>query len=177
MDTQFVHTALTSTSDEAVTACYTEQAASLERYVRSLVRDSDEAADICQEAFVRLLVAGREGRMPDAPGAWLRRVAHNLVVSRVRHRQIGDRIQPRLVDDGTIPSTEDTVLLQERDRAVANALAMSASDDRTAILMAAQGYRSGEIASLLGRTELASRTLLCRARGRLRAQLVLAEAI
>jgi len=81
------------------------------------------------------------------------------------------------VDDGTIPSTEDTVLLQERDRAVAEALASSASDDRTAILMAAHGYRSVEIASLLGRTELASRTLLCRARGRLRAQLVLAEAI
>ena len=177
MDTQFADTALTPTTDEAVTACYTEQAASLERYVRSLVRDPDEAADICQEAFVRLLIFGRQERLPDAPGAWLRRVAHNLVVSRVRHRQIGDRIQPRLVDDGTIPSTEETVLLQERDRAVASALAMSATDDRAAIMLAAQGYRSGEIASRLGRTELASRTLLCRARGRLRARLMLAEAI
>src|SRR6266850_5130781 len=147
MDTQFVHPAPAPTTDEAVTACYTEHAASLERYVRSLVRDPDEAADICQEAFVRLLLAGRQERHPDAPGAWLRRVAHNLVVSRVRHRQIGDRIQPRLVDDGTIPSTEETVLLQERDRAVANALAMSATDDRAAIMLAAQGYRSGEIAT------------------------------
>ena len=177
MDTQLDHTAQTLTSDEAVTACYTEHAASLERYVRSLVRDPDEAADICQEAFVRLIIAGREERLPDAPGAWLRRVAHNLVVSRVRHRQIGDRIQPRLVDNGAIRSTEETVLLQERDRAVAQALSLSATDDRAAILLAAQGYRSGEIASRLGRTELASRTLLCRARGRLRARLVLAEAI
>ena len=177
METQFGQSALTPTSDDVVTACYNEQAASLERYVRSLVRDPDEAADICQEAFMRLLLAGRQERLPDAPGAWLRRVAHNLAISGVRHRQIGDRIQGRLADDGTMPSTEETVLRQERDREVASALALSATDDRAAILLAAQGYRSGEIGDRLGRTELASRTLLCRARGRLRARLVLAEAI
>ena len=39
----------------------------LERYVRSLVRDPDEAADVCQEAFVRLLLVTRAGRLPDSP--------------------------------------------------------------------------------------------------------------
>ena len=76
-----------STSDDSVTAWYAEHAAGLERYVRSMVRDSDEASDVCQEAFVRLLLAGREGRLPDAPAAWLRRVAHcddGLVASAVR---------------------------------------------------------------------------------------------
>lgn len=162
------------TGDDAVTATYAEHGAALERYVRSLVRDPDEAADVCQEAFVRLLLAGRDGRLPDAPGAWLRRVAHNLVVSGHRHRQIGDRIAGRLVDDGTGASLEDQAIRHEENDAIVSALGALASDDRTAIVLAAQGYRGSEIAHRLGRTELASRALLCRARGRLGAQLAAA---
>ncbi len=177
MDNETGRAAPTSGADAAVGACYDELAPSLERYVRSLVRDPDVAADICQEAFVRLLVAGRAGRLPDAPGAWLRRVAHNLVVSGVRHRQTGDRVLGRLADDEALPSTEETVLRHERDGAIVRALAAIAIDDRTAVLLAAQGYGSGDIGRRLGRTEQASRTLLCRARGRLRAQLLSADAI
>ncbi|MFL5776659.1 MAG: RNA polymerase sigma factor, partial [Chloroflexota bacterium] len=54
---------------------------SLERYVRSLVRDEDEAADVVQETHVRLLLAARSDGLPASPGAWMARVAHNLVVS------------------------------------------------------------------------------------------------
>jgi RNA polymerase sigma-70 factor (ECF subfamily) len=159
------------TTDELVTACHAAHAAGLERYVRSLVRDSDEAADICQEAFVRLLLAGRDGRLPDAPGAWLRRVAHNLVVSGHRHRQIGDRIRGRLADDELSPSLEDHAIRHEENDALVAALGAVSTDDRAALILAAQGYRGTEIAQYLGRTELASRALLCRARGRLGAQL------
>jgi RNA polymerase sigma-70 factor, ECF subfamily len=164
-------------SDEAVTACYADHAAGLERYVRSLVRDSDEAADICQEAFVRLLLAGRDGRLPDAPGAWLRRVAHNLVVSGHRHRQIGDRVLGRLLDDETGTSLEDHAIRHEENEAIVSALGSLATDDRTAIVLAAQGYRGTEIARALGRSELAARALLCRARGRLGAHLAAAAAV
>jgi RNA polymerase sigma-70 factor (ECF subfamily) len=162
------------TSDEAVAACYAEHAARLERYVRSMVRDQDEAADVCQEAFVRLLLAGRDGRLPDAPGAWLRRVAHNLAISGHRHRQIGDRVLGRLLDDETGASLEDHAIRHEENEAIVSALGGLATDDRTAIVLAAQGYRGTEIARALGRTELASRALLCRARGRLGAQLAAA---
>jgi RNA polymerase sigma-70 factor (ECF subfamily) len=160
------------TSDEAVTACFAEHAAGLERYVRSMVRDADEAADVCQESFVRLLLAGRDGRLPDAPGAWLRRVAHNLVVSGHRHRQIGERMLPRLADDETGGSLEDAAIRREENDALVTALDKVSTDDRAALILAAQGYRGSEIATYLGRTELASRALLCRARGRLGAQLV-----
>jgi len=160
-----------ATSDELVSTCYADNAAGLERYVRSLVRDADEADDICQEAFVRLLLAGRSGRLPDVPAAWLRRVAHNLVVSGHRHRQIGERILPRLADDEVGASVEDAVLRHEEHGALVTALRAAPGDDRTALVLAAQGYRGVEIARHLGRTELASRALLCRARGRLGAQL------
>jgi RNA polymerase sigma-70 factor (ECF subfamily) len=159
------------TIDEAVTTCHAEHAAGLERYVRSMVRDADEAADICQEAFVRLLLAGRDGRLPDAPGAWLRRVAHNLVVSGHRHRQIGDRVLGRLADDETGSSLEDAAIRREENETLVAALGSVPTADRTALILAAQGYRGTEIAKAIGRTELASRALLCRARSRLGAQL------
>ena len=159
------------TIDEAVTACHAQHSTGLERYVRSMVRDSDEAADVCQEAFVRLLLAGRDGRLPDAPGAWLRRVAHNLVVSGHRHRQIGDRVLGRLADDETSGSLEDAAIRREENETLVAALSSAPTDDRAALILAAQGYRGIEIAKYLGRTELASRALLCRARGRLGAQL------
>ena len=157
--------------DEAVNACYVLHAAAVERYVRSLVRDPDEAADISQEVFLRLLVAGRAGAMPDAPMAWMIRVAHNLVVSGARRRQTADRSLARLADRDNTVSTEDTILRRERDEAIAGALADARGDDRTAMLLAAQGYRATEIGRRLGRTELATRTLLCRARGRLKLRL------
>ena len=60
---------------------------------------------------------------------------------------------------------------RERDAQVLRALAAARSDDRDAIVLAASGYRVSEIASRIGRTELATRALLCRARGRMRRSL------
>jgi len=94
-----------TTPDQLVERWYAEEGAALQRYVRSLVRDTDEAADICQEAFVRLLVVARSGRLPDAPGAWVHRVAHNLVVSNARRRKTGERALERLADQDVARST------------------------------------------------------------------------
>jgi RNA polymerase sigma-70 factor, ECF subfamily len=161
--------------DGVVAAWYATEAAGLERYVRSLVRDPDDAADVCQEAFVRLVVAAREDRMPDAPGAWVHRVAHNLVVSQARRRRTGERAAERLAEGDATASTEETIIRRERDRDLAAALGEASRDDRAVMLLAAEGYRAREIGDRLGRTELATRALLCRARGRLRAVLAAAE--
>jgi RNA polymerase sigma-70 factor, ECF subfamily len=158
--------------DAVVAEWYAAEAPGLERYVRSLVRDPDEAADVCQEAFVRLVVAARAGHQPDSPGAWIHRVAHNIVVSEARRRRTGERAIERLADRDTIPSTEDAIVRRERDRQLVAALTDATEDDRTAMLLAAQGYRAREIGQRLGRTELATRALICRARGRLREALV-----
>jgi len=162
-------------ADGLVAQWYEAEGAPLMRYVRSMVRDAEEAADICQEAFLRLLIVARDGRFPDAPGAWVHRVAHNLVVSEARHRRTGERTLERLADRDVIPSTEDSIVGRERDRHVAAALSDSADDDRTVMLLAAQGYRAREIGERIGRTEPATRTLLCRARGRLRNRLLAFE--
>lgn len=163
--------------DRLVEQWYESERPGLERYVRSLVRDADEAADVCQETFVRLLVTARGGELPDAPGAWVRRVAHNLVVSNARRRQTRDRTVERLGQDEVVSSTEESIVNRERDRTLAVALAAAGDHDRTVMLLAAQGYRASEIGERIGRTELATRTLLCRARGRLRAQILAAETV
>jgi RNA polymerase sigma-70 factor (ECF subfamily) len=147
----------------------------LERYVRSLVRDADEAADIVQETHVRLLLAARADGLPDSPGAWMSRVAHNLVVSGARRRQTADHHAEELLVSDEVRSTEEAILRHERDAEVFRALAAARHDDRQAILLAASGYRTREIASHLGRTELATRALLCRARGRMRRSLDVLE--
>src|SRR3954453_7922025 len=163
-------------TDALVAAWYTEEQAVLERYVRSLVRDPDEAADVCQESFVRLLVMARATGLPDAPGAWTRRVAHNLVVSNARRRSTSERSAARLAEHDAVGSPEDSVVGREHDRHLATALASAATDDRTVMILAAQGFRSREIAERLGRSEPATRTLLCRARGRLRGRMLELEA-
>ena len=65
---------------------------------------------------------------------------------------------------------------RERDAEVYRALAAARIDDRQAIVLAASGYHTREIADRIGRTELATRALLCRARGRVRRSLATQEA-
>ena len=163
------------TIDAQVTNAIETHLPGLERYVRSMVRDADEAADVVQETCVRLLLCARAEGLPDSPAAWMSRVAHNLVVSDARKRQTAERRADRLLGPDRLMSTEDAFVRRERDGEVFNALAGARSDDRDAIVLAASGYRTTEIAARLGRTELATRALLCRARGRMRRSLAALE--
>lgn len=166
----------TTDIDQLVIETMERHGPGLERYVRSLVRDADEAADVVQETQVRLLLIARTDGLPSSPGAWMARVAHNLVVSSARRRQTAARQADRLVSWDEARSTEDTIVRRERDAEVLRALAAARSDDREAIVLAASGYRTTEIAARLGRTELATRALLCRARGRVRDSLAAIDA-
>jgi RNA polymerase sigma-70 factor, ECF subfamily len=163
------------TMDQLVVEAIEAHRPSLERYVRSLVRDADEAADIVQETHVRLLITARAEGIPESPGAWMSRVAHNLVVSAARRRQTAERSADRLLETDELRSTEDTIVRRERDGEVFRALAAARTDDRDALVLAASGYCTREIASQLGRTELATRALVCRARGRMRRSLATLE--
>jgi RNA polymerase sigma-70 factor (ECF subfamily) len=158
--------------DSDVTAAFLANLPSVQRYARSLTRDDEAAADICQEVFVKLLVNARAGRMPDVPGAWMHRVAHNIVVSTARRKNTSDRTIDRLSETDHVPSTEDHVIRRERDANVRHALGRVRPVEREAMVLAAQGYRAAEIGDRMGRSAIATRTLLCRARGQLRTELL-----
>lgn len=65
--------------------------------------DLAEAQDVVQEAFVRALDA--PGRFADVsnPEAWLRTVAVNLAISRLRRRRVLERILHRSVPPSPVP--------------------------------------------------------------------------
>jgi RNA polymerase sigma-70 factor (ECF subfamily) len=140
-------------------------------YMTSLTRDREDAQDLVHETYVRLAQQVELGRPPRETRAWLYRVGRNLVISRGRRRQVADRLQSRLVDRGATASAEDSWIATETSREIRAALADVAATDRTALLMAAEGFAGAEIARALGISEGAVRTRQCRARARLRSRL------
>ncbi len=84
---------------------------------------------------------------------------------------------------GHVPPQEDleeapetAVIRRESHRELHAALDAMPADTRRALLLEGEGYQPAEIAMLIGRTGQATRTLLCRARRRLRDNLVLQSA-
>lgn len=143
-------------------------------------RDPEAAEDLLQEAFLRLTREARAKRMPDNARAWLYRVAANLATSRGRHlaaavrglARIG-RPQPGLPTDN-LP--EAGFLHREGRDDLVQVLAELDPPARAALLLSSEGFSGAEIAAAIGRTEGATRTLLCRTRLRVRARLESPEA-
>lgn len=160
------------TADELVAEAYRRYGPEILSHLRALVRDPGEAEDLAQEAFLRLLAEVAADRRPTNTRAWLHRVATNLAMSYGRHRQVAHRAEPRLRHDGSIEPTEDLAVLREEQRRIRGALDGLRDHDRQVVLLAASGLSGSELADRMGRSDSATRTLLCRARGRLRALLV-----
>ena len=76
--------------------------APLTRYAARMLGDLDAAHDIAQDAFLRLWES-REGLRSTAVGAYLFRVAHNLMVDEVRKRAVRERCLAS-ADDSLVPT-------------------------------------------------------------------------
>jgi RNA polymerase sigma-70 factor (ECF subfamily) len=158
----------THADELALTALYEAHRAELFAFLVRMTRDREAAEDLLQETFIRLITETRAGRPPEQVRAWLYRVASNAAISRGRHGSVLNRLMPRLVDRREPASPESEALRAERDSELHHDLADLAPDARAALLLAAQGFDGHEIAAAIGRTEGATRTLLCRARVQLR---------
>ena len=150
---------------------YLAHAAALRGRLLALVREPAVADDLASETFLRLASELAAGRAPDEPRAWLYRVGTNLVVSRARRTNVAIRAMPGLLERDVASSPEDEAIAHERDDLLRSAVATLAGRDRQVVVLAAQGYRTTEIAGIIGCTGEATRTRLCRARGRLRMRL------
>ena len=157
-----------------VEAAFTEHRAALVRHLTSVTRDPDVAEDLAQEAFLRLAREIEAGRCPDDIPAWLHRVGSNLAMSRGRHLQVVDRRNGELPRPAEPEGPEHIVITGELTLAVGAVLAHMSGAERQALALAANGFHGSEIAVSIGRTPGATRTLLCRARAKIREQLQLA---
>jgi RNA polymerase sigma factor (sigma-70 family) len=162
--------------DEIIESAYATHAGPLLRRLSATTRDVAAAEDLTQEAFMRLMIEVRAGRTPNDIGAWLHRVGQNLAMSRGRRIAVANRKSGELALSGAAPSPETLALQAEDHGWLRRALAELATTDQQALILSAHGYRGWEIARSIGRTDAATRTLLCRARTKLRGLMVQVEA-
>lgn len=165
-----------SRADQAtLAALYEVHSSEILGFLVRMTGDLGVAEDVLQETFVSLISESRAGRMPQLVRPWLYRTATNAVISRSRRRSTLVRLLPRLLDRREPEQPESESLRRERHSDLHAALARLVPDARAALLLAAQGFGGAEIAAAIGRSEGATRTLMCRARMDLRHELESAE--
>jgi RNA polymerase sigma-70 factor (ECF subfamily) len=153
----------------SVLEVYETEHLDLFRYLRATVRDPLVAEDLLQDAFLRLVRECASGHPPTDPRAWLYRVATNLAISGARRTRSATRtLQAIHPDELDARSPESVALEVERDEELRTALAGIAPEARAALVLASHGFSAREIGAAVGRSEAAVRTLICRARLRLR---------
>jgi len=144
---------------------FDELHAGLLRYLSSLVRNSAEAEDLLQEAFLRLFRELHSGADIRDPRAWLFSVGHRLALDSFRQREPEAAAAAEISD--LRPDPETAVLVSERDRWLANAVSALSPQQRQCLSLRAEGLRYREIASLLGVQISTVRTMIVRAVTRL----------
>jgi RNA polymerase sigma-70 factor (ECF subfamily) len=158
-----------SAIDALVARAYEAHAGELFGFLLRVTRDAGVAEEISQETFLRLCRELRASPPPDNLRAWLYRVAANLAVSRGRHLTVVRRCLAAISPgEETFEAPERTALRLERHELLRAALDVLPRDQRVGLLMAAQGFTGHEISQALGRSDVSTRTMLCRARLRLR---------
>ena len=155
-------------ADELVRSAYEEHRGAIYGFLVSATRDGETAAELLQETFLRLLRVARAGQAPLEMRPWLIRVAGNLAISAGRRQRTVRKFASWLVRRDPGSSPEQEFLAREAADRVTGQLAALRPDDRVALLMAANGCTTQEIGAALRRSDLAARSLLCRARMRLR---------
>jgi RNA polymerase sigma-70 factor (ECF subfamily) len=131
-------------------------------------RDPETAEDLVQETLLRLIVEVDTRGAPDNVRAWLHRVIANLAISLGRRATVSRRHAGALVRRDEPATPEAIVLDLESRSALAAALGTLSESTRTALVLAASGYPGAEIAAAIGRSDTATRTLMSRARLKLR---------
>jgi RNA polymerase sigma-70 factor (ECF subfamily) len=145
----------------------------LYRVAYSVLRNAAEAEDVVQDCFVRVLQqkAKLAGIVEVRP--WLVRIAWNLALDRRR------RIRPEQMDEGFAaglvgrePAADEAVAEAGRMSAVLAAIERLPGKEREALLLSAmEELSTAEIGKVLGRSESSVRSLLFRARTRLKQRL------
>ena len=165
--------AAVSDPEALVVAAYGRHREELTRHLARVTGDPDVAADLVQESFVRLLLEARAGHAPDNVRAWLFRVAMNAAISRSRRHAVAVAMASRTPLPEAAEGPEAACLRGERLAAANRLLARVPPVQRRALVLAAHGIAGSRIAADLDRTHVATRTLMARARHRLRADALL----
>lgn len=138
---------------------------SLYRYLDRLSGEPELAADLAQEAFVRLY---KRGSPPECPEAWLVTVATNLFrnerTTRARRLRLLTPERSEHVLSDPLPSPLRTADAVETRESVRRAMDRLPERERRMLLLRAEGFRYRDIAVALELEETSVGTLLARAK-------------
>ena len=140
------------------------------------LRDPEDAQDVTQEAFVKLW-RHYENIDADKAAGWLMRVIHNLCIDLIRRREAQRKnfgfpdpnALERLPGGGSGNGIEETLHLNQQQRALLNAMDTLPPETRSVMMMHYfQEMKLQEIAEVLGKTVSALKVQIHRARKSLR---------
>ena len=135
---------------------------SLFRYCNRLTGDPDQAEDLAQEAFFRLLDRGAEGTEAGIR-SWLFMVATNLIRDRSRTRETRRRILAGVPPPESTPGPDLDLARSENIRRAREALEVLSQRDREMLLLRQEGFSYREIAEVAGVSHRSVGTILARA--------------
>lgn len=140
------------------------------------LRDPEDAQDVTQEAFVKLW-RNYGNIAPEKAAGWLMRVNHNLCIDLIRRRQSQRRnfgfpdpdALDRLPGNDTGPGIEETLHLDQQQRALLDAMDTLPAETKSVMVMHYyQEMKLSEIAEAVGKTVSALKVQIHRARKSLR---------
>ncbi len=138
------------------------------------VKDSMEAEDIVQEAFIKAFSKLNQYKAEVTFGAWLKRIVINKSIdclkSKKQHLQELEEVHLKVVDDNYENEwlVDDAITLDEIKLAIQN---LPDKYRYVVMLYLVEGYDHQEISEILNITEVASRTQLSRGKSKLKEQL------
>lgn len=157
------------------------------RFVSRMVERPDDAHDVCQETFLRILSKSERFREGARFSTWMYQIALNLCRDRARRRRRWGHLvvaepAPRRPDlpprEAAAPQGPDTdpdaaLVRSERQRAVQHALSGLSRDQREVLVLKEyEGLKFREIADVLGIPESTVKSRMYAALDTMRASLV-----
>ncbi len=133
------------------------------------VKDSMEAEDIVQEAFIKAFSKLHQYKAEVTFGAWLKRIVINksidLLKSKKKHLQDLQEVHLKVVDDTDDEwLVEDHITIEDVKKAIEQ---LPEKYKLVVMLYLIEGYDHQEISQILNITEIASRTQLSRGKVKL----------
>jgi len=138
------------TAEACFESLYREEAPRLQRRLRATLRSAEDARDVVQDAFARLLGARS---LPREPAAFLNRIVRNLVIDRARRQSArGSELALDNENEPRIEPTQSDAIELEQTRAQyrASVEALPTRTREVFLLHRLQGLAYKEIAEQLG---------------------------
>jgi RNA polymerase sigma-70 factor (ECF subfamily) len=138
------------------------------------VKNSMEAEDIVQEAFIKAFSKLHQYKAEVTFGAWLKRIVINksidLLKSKKQHLQDLEEVHLKVVDDVDDEwSVEDNITIEDVKQVIEQ---LPEKYKYVVMLYLIEGYDHQEISQILDITEIASRTQLSRGKVKLQELLI-----